>query len=186
MAFDLRTVFSYWESAGVFDILLPFILVFALVFAILEKIQMFSRKDSEGKVIGTNKGIHSIIAIALGVLIANNVYIREVLHRFLPNVAFFMVVILAFIMLISTFLGESSFITDNLKWLAVIVSAIFVGLSLFAENITDLYDIPYYFDWLFYMDSQSQAVIFFIAAMIVVYLIATGGFKKSHSQGGSS
>lgn len=171
MAFDLRTIFSYWESAGVFDIFLPFLLVFVLVFAVLEKVNLFTGKDEEGK--KTNrKGIHAIIALALAILVANNIYIREILRTFLPNVAFFMIVVLAFVMLLSTFMGESKFF--EIKWIAIIISIIFVVLALFSENIADMYNAPWWLDWLFYIDSQTQAVIFFIAAMIFVYFIATG------------
>ena len=52
---DLWSVFSYWESAGFFDIFLPFILVCCWVFAILEKVKVFGEDK---------RGSHGVVALA--------------------------------------------------------------------------------------------------------------------------
>lgn len=56
-----------WQQYGVFTVLLPLVLVFAVVFAILERINLFR-----------NKGVHLLIALVIGFFTISN-----------PNVSFF-------------------------------------------------------------------------------------------------
>ena len=49
---------SVWEQAGFFSYLLPFLLIFALVFGILTQIQLFRE----------NKAINAIIALVVGLI----------------------------------------------------------------------------------------------------------------------
>lgn len=175
MVFDLRNIFSYWESAGFFDVFLPFILVFSLVFAILERTKVFG---------DNKKGIHGIVALALGLMVANNTYIREILHTFLPNVAFFMIVILAFIMLVATLFGEAKFLQGNFTWLGLIIAGAFVIWSLVVDNVAEIYNIPYYLDWLFVVGDEAQALIFgaFIFLIIIVLFVKQGKGKSSEGE----
>ena len=168
---DLRGVFSYWESAGVFEIFLPFILVFSIVFAVLENVKIFGE--------GNKKGINAIIALSLAILVANNVYIRELLHRFLPNVAFFMVLILVVIMLVSTMSGQAKFLGTQYTTWGLVISILFVIWSLLADNVGDLYNLPYWLDWGMYIDVQTQAVLLAIAVFFGVYFIATRSGDKN-------
>ena len=55
---ELGQMLSYWEQAGFFSYLLPFLLIFALVFGILTQIKLF--KD--------NKAINGIIAFVVGLM----------------------------------------------------------------------------------------------------------------------
>ena len=73
-------------------------------------------------------------------------------------------------MLVSPLLGKSKFLdsSKNLTIFGVIVAVAFVIWSLVAENVADLYNIPYYLDWLVYMDPQGQSSIFAIALFVLV------------------
>ena len=52
---DFRSILEIWRNAGIFDIILPFLLIFALVFAILEK----------SKILGSNRAVYAIISLAI-------------------------------------------------------------------------------------------------------------------------
>ena len=56
MVFTIADLLRGWESAGIFDFLLPFLLIFAVVFGILSTIQIF----------GKHKGVNVIIAVTIG------------------------------------------------------------------------------------------------------------------------
>ena len=56
MAVDLRGIFAYWESIGVFDIVLPFFLIFAVAYSIFSSTKVL--KDN--KITIDLKGIHSM------------------------------------------------------------------------------------------------------------------------------
>lgn len=52
----IGNLIASWEQAGVFAYLLPFLLMFAIIFGILSKMQIF----------GDNKAISAIIALVVG------------------------------------------------------------------------------------------------------------------------
>lgn len=166
---DIQSLFSYWEDAGIFDFFLPFILIFCLIFAILERIKMFG---------DNKKSIHMVIALAFALLAANSVYVREILHQFLPNVAFFMVVILAFILLISTMFGEAKFFQGTSGWLAVIIVSAFIIWSLIAENVGDFYQLPSMLSWLGDITSQDLYTILFVGVFVVIIVMFMKGDAK--------
>ncbi|MBI2632538.1 hypothetical protein HYW75_06030, partial [Candidatus Pacearchaeota archaeon] len=58
MVFDIGTVIAQWQTAGIYDFLLPFLLIFAIVLGIL-------RSTS---IIGGNRGLHIIIALVIGLM----------------------------------------------------------------------------------------------------------------------
>lgn len=58
---DLTGILNYWADIGVFSYVLPFLLVFAVVYGILSKIQIFGDPKA-------NKGIYAVIGIVVGLL----------------------------------------------------------------------------------------------------------------------
>jgi hypothetical protein len=62
MVTTITDVLNAWNSMGVFSYVLPFLLIFAVVYAIIDKTKMFYRQGSE------NKGIVAIIAVAIALL----------------------------------------------------------------------------------------------------------------------
>lgn len=161
---DLRSIFDSLEIAGIFEIFLPFILVFSLVFAILEKVKLFGEN---------RRGIHGVVAISLALLVANNDYIVEVLHRFLPNIAFFMIVILAVIMLLSTMTGE-----EGGRWLngnksigiGITIAIIFAVWSLISDEVGDFFGGSQAWDWLYYVGEDNMMIIFMVLIFLGVIL----------------
>src|SRR3989344_7219133 len=62
---QIQSVLAFMQSWGVVDALLPFLLLFTLVFAILQKVQLF--KNDEGT--KPDKKLHGLIAFAIGAII---------------------------------------------------------------------------------------------------------------------
>ena len=83
MAAAFLDFMSFLESSGFFDVLLPFLLVFTLVFAMLQKIG----------VLGADKKIDLIVSLVLAFLAIRSVYFIGLLQRFIPNIAMFIVII---------------------------------------------------------------------------------------------
>ncbi len=56
---NIQNILAEWEAAGFFSYILPFLIIFAFVFGILERIKMFG--DS-------SRGVNAVIALAVGFL----------------------------------------------------------------------------------------------------------------------
>ncbi|MGK0209477.1 MAG: hypothetical protein ACI83O_000754 [Patescibacteria group bacterium] len=91
---------NYANSVGVFSYVVPFLLIFAIVFAILEKSKLFSSADASSTQ-KKNKSVETIIAAAVGLLALQ----FDMVGIFFANIFPKMGVGLAFILVILLFLG---------------------------------------------------------------------------------
>lgn len=124
---DFRSIISDLESAGLYDILLPFFLVFTVIFGILEKISIFG-KDSHK--------LNIIIAMVIGFLMVRNDTLVRLMNSFLPNVSMFVIAIVGFLIILGIFGVKADTWGGGLLFIGVIVGLIGVlwALSSAAEE----------------------------------------------------
>ncbi len=84
-----REIIAQWAQFGVFDILLPILLIFAVVFAILEKINLLK-----------NQGVHLIIALVIGIYTISNPIISGFFLYLFSNLALGVAILLCLIVLL--------------------------------------------------------------------------------------
>ena len=64
MVSTFRNVLEFLDTLGVYDVLLPFILVFAIMFAILEKSKVLGT-ETKGDVTIPKRNINSLVAFVI-------------------------------------------------------------------------------------------------------------------------
>ncbi|MBS3134281.1 hypothetical protein J4214_03550 [Candidatus Woesearchaeota archaeon] len=88
MPADIQYLFLQLQGFGLYEFVLPFLLVFTIVFAILEKIRIFgTRPNGEPK---TN--INAVVALVIGLFFVNNFIIISRLNYFLPKISLFIII----------------------------------------------------------------------------------------------
>lgn len=85
---DITNVLNVWQQMGVFSYVIPFLLIFAVVFGILMK----------SKIMGENKAVNAIIALAIGLLALQfelvSTFFGTIFPRFAVGLSIFLVLIL--------------------------------------------------------------------------------------------
>jgi len=84
---------SVWEQAGFFTYLLPFLLIFALVFGILTQIKLFKE----------NKAINAIIALVVGLISLQFPMVPQFFSVIFPRLGIGLAVILIILILVGMF-----------------------------------------------------------------------------------
>ncbi|MCX6749941.1 MAG: hypothetical protein NTZ83_00620 [Candidatus Pacearchaeota archaeon] len=78
----LGDLFAQWEAAGIFAYALPFLLIFALVYGLLMKLNIFASKADPN----SGKGVNAIIALAVAFMSLQfdivSMFFSEVFPRF--------------------------------------------------------------------------------------------------------
>ncbi|MFH0936379.1 MAG: hypothetical protein V1815_01715 [Candidatus Woesearchaeota archaeon] len=158
---NFNDLVNSFKDIGGFDVFLPFVLIFTISFAVLQK----------AKILGDKKNINAVVALVIGLLLVQNQNIVNIINTFLPNISLVLVVILMFLLVVGIFVGgEKRWDTGGWYVAAIIISIIFVGWSFFASSVSDRWNLPY---WLTNIDSQTISVIIFIAIfLIVIYWIS--------------
>jgi hypothetical protein len=91
-------VIETWKKFGVFDFILPFLLVFSIMYGILERVQIF----------GKEKGAktHAIIAFTIAMITTLTGWFISFLTGYMPWVSVISIVIITGLMLVAMFYGD--------------------------------------------------------------------------------
>ena len=106
---DIGTVLMQWQSAGVFEYVLPFLLIFAVVFGILEAAKVGFTKERK---------LNVIIAFVVGLLAVGytsrmNFSLGQFLQELFPRLGVGLAVLLAILILVGVFIRKK----DRKYWM---------------------------------------------------------------------
>ena len=122
-----------------YDVVLPFLLVFSVSFAILEKTKIFGTVNVDG-VDYTRKNYNSIVAFCLGFFVIASTRLVAIINVGLANVAVIMVSFVSFLLAIGVFYGEGEdiFGDDGIKKMRKpIVGLTFLAVVLIMLNVIE-------------------------------------------------
>lgn len=110
---NIDMLLSQWTQAGILPILVVFVLVFAVVFAILQK----------SKILGAKAGIDAVIAVALALGALQFDWITNTFYtKFFANIGVGLIIMLAALIFVGLISGEG----DKKPWNILIAVAGFV------------------------------------------------------------
>ena len=172
MYLDFRGMMYNLESIGLLDVLLPFILIFTLVFAVLQKTKILGvdEKDKPRK----NFNVILALVMALGVIIPHvtgryvyGISVVDVINRAIPNISL-LVVGIVMVMLVTGVFGNplntsKSYLGSGFIMLSILAVALIFAIA--AGWISRGY-IP---RWLYFLyDPQFQALIVTILVFAII------------------
>jgi hypothetical protein len=108
-------MFSKWEQAGLFSYLLPFLLIFALVFGILTRTQIF--KD--------NKMVNGIIALSVALMSLQFDFVPTFFSQIFPRVGIGLAIILGILIVTGLFIDSKN---NVINYILLAIGVIIIGL----------------------------------------------------------
>lgn len=158
---DLYGIVYELEAMGFYDIILPFLLIFAIVFGILQKITLF--KD---------RNVNLIISIVIGLLVITQFEIVARMNLFLPKMAFYIVIVIMFLFLIGMFSKDDyKGLAGAWLFLAIIASFFAIYWALSPSLGFSYYEIVPY--WM--QDIKWSGLIALILIIVVIAIVYKGG-----------
>ncbi|MCK5321379.1 hypothetical protein KAJ38_02270 [Candidatus Pacearchaeota archaeon] len=124
MVTTITDVLNIWNDLGVFSYMIPFLLLFAVVFAILEK----------SEVLGTNKSIMSIVAASIGLLALQFDFVSEFFAVIFPRFGVGISIFLVLIIMIGFFFPKAKWDEGKSQWIGWVVG---IGVVLWAISDWD-------------------------------------------------
>lgn len=124
----LGVTIEFFKRFGVFDVILPFLLVFTVVFAILQKSQ----------ILGENKkNLDATVAFVVAMLVVAATRITGIINEALPAIVLLIIVSMSFLLLVGMFVKPGE-IFKNLEgpWVKFLMILLFIAVILiFLANI---------------------------------------------------
>ncbi len=131
MVSQLRGVINFFQDVGIYDVVLPFLLVFTIVFAILEKTKALGVDTIDGKVY-SKKNLNSMIAFVIAFFVVASVRLVAVISETMSNIVLLILLAVSFLMLVGVFLGSEEFSLKDPKYGGwMIFFMIFMTLAIF-------------------------------------------------------
>lgn len=161
------SVFSYLDSFGITDIIIPFVLIFTILFAVLQKISIFGKDTSKkyNVVIALGIALLSIIPHATGRY--QQFDIVQVINNSLPQIGLLLIGLVLLMVLVGLLGGETSH-----KSVILGLAGIFAVVLLLLVFWRALY--PYSSpSWLWFFDDpsfQALLVILLVFGLIVWFV----------------
>ena len=170
----LGQMLAQWQQAGVFSYMIPFLLIFALVFGILSKMNLFgSKKDLAGT--GTeNRSINAIIALAVAFMSLQFDFVSVFFSEVFPRMGVALGIILVILVVGGLFIDPKN--KGFMIGLMVIAMLIAGGVIIYAVQALGWGTNFFYGSW--WMMNNSWVVPTIILIMFIV-VIVIGAKPKS-------
>jgi lysylphosphatidylglycerol synthetase-like protein (DUF2156 family) len=108
----LGNVLEFFVRLGVYDIVLPFLLVFTIVFALFERTKVLG---TEGKDKATKKNLNAIAAFSISFLVIASSKLVETITTVSSQVVILVLLGVFFLMLVGTFYSDDELSKGGLK-----------------------------------------------------------------------
>lgn len=161
---DLGNLLASWEQMGVFSYVLPFLLIFAIVFGILSRTNIF----------GENKGLNAVVALVIGLLSLQFQLVPVFFSQIFPNLGVGLSIILIMMILLGLFIpyDKQNKMNYLLLGVAAIIFVIVVANSFSSTGYYGFSDIMY-----FIYAHLTGIVITLIVLIAIGAVIGSGGPK---------
>ena len=140
MATPFRNILDFFNNIGVFDVVLPFLLVFTIVFALLERTKVLGVEVIEGKKY-TKKNLNSLAALVIALLVIASSHLVQIITQVSSQFVVLLFLIVLFLLLVGSFFQEKQeavFLEGT--WKTVFMIIIFIGLAFIFLDSLDLLD----------------------------------------------
>jgi len=174
----LGNVLEFFKQLGVFDVLLPFILTFTIMFAILERSKIFGvekHKDTEY----TKKNLNAMVSFVVAFMVVASSKLVEAITKISSEIIVLLLLIVFFLMLVGSFrtheeVKEGKLLPEQ-AWrytFMVIIGIAIIFIFLDAVTVEDGRTwLEVFWDWLsqFYTNAAVAAIVLII--VIIIFMI---------------
>lgn len=169
-----RNALSFLNDIGVYDVVLPFLLTFTIVYAIMEKTRMLGT-EKIGKEEYTRKNLNAMVAFVLAFFVVASSQLVSVINQTMGQIILLLLLSISFLMLAGSFHQQKSegFFLEKGTWpYSVFMIIMFAGIVLIFLNALGWLDLAYAFmaaNW----DSQAVGAIGFLVLMAIFIAFIT-------------
>jgi len=167
-----RGILAFFDKIGVYDVVLPFLLVFAIVYAILDKTRVLGT-DKIGNEQIPKKNLNAIIAFVMAFLVIASGKLVQAITKISSNVVILLLGSVFFLLLVGSFMKEGEGVFLEKGWNTMFMVIMFVGLVIIFLNAfeTSSGQTWWEFIWGYLVNNWSSTAV----ASLVLLVILIGG-----------
>ncbi len=176
-----RTSLEFLDKIGVFDVVPPFLLVFTIIFALLEKTRVFGTEKVGGEEY-TKKQLNSLVAFVIAFFVIASSRLVEVITKISANVIVLVLASVFFLLLAGSFHQQKpeGYFFEKGPFRTLFMVIMFIGLVLIFLNAIKTGEktwLSQLFDWLrqFSNNVSVSSIILVVVVFVIMYYIGAIG-----------
>jgi hypothetical protein len=183
------TGIKFLDRLGVYEVLLPFLLIFTLVFAILEKTKIFGTEEVHGHEMA-KKNLNSMFAFVTAFLVVASTRLVAAVNEAVANITILLLLGVSFLLLAGVFhTGKGEYELED-RFKSIFMWLMFIGiLVIFLHALKTNDGTPWlYFAWGFLvnnMDTGGMAALILTVLIVLLMGYVTGSPGSGGFLGGS-
>lgn len=174
---DFSAVISKLVSIGFYEVFLPFILVYAVVFAILQKSKIFEGGSSSAD---NARSVNAIVAFVFGLFIVASIQVVQYIQSLILNAVVILIFLLCVMILLGFIFGDGYteiFQNKIVKWGSAIgIFVVMLGIFLYLLGFWDWVERQ----WNSLGGSDTVSTLIIIVLVVGVLYFITKGDKPSN------
>lgn len=183
-----RGIIDFFAKIGIYDVVLPFILVFTIVFAILEKTKVLGTEEVDG-VRYTKKNINAMVSFVIAFFVVASTRLVALLNEALANVAILLIISVCFLLLIGSFYKESEDVFLDKGWRLLFMIIMFVGIVLIFLHAIKTDEggswLEWAWDWLvdnWSTNAAASLILLIVIIIVMVYVVQDKKIEKKETK----
>jgi small-conductance mechanosensitive channel len=167
---------DFLVKLGVYDIILPFLLVFTIIFAMLEKTKILGHEKGKDDKEYTKKNLNAMVAFVAGFFVVASAQLVAIINKTLSQVFILLLIIVCFLMLAGAFHAQSKdgfFLNkkDHPFYYNAFMVIVFVSIIMIFLNAAGWLDVVFEFLTRNWNTSYVAAVIFVLVMAGIIWWI---------------
>lgn len=128
-------VIAFFARLGIYDVILPFLLVFTIVFAIFERTKVLGTEKMEGQEI-TKKNLNAMASFVIAFLVIASSQAVSIINQSMPRIVILLFLGVFYLLLVGIFYSEKEEVLLAESWKLVLMGLMFIGIVLiFLDSI---------------------------------------------------
>jgi hypothetical protein len=179
MTSAFRGVIDFFGEIGLYDVVLPFLLVFTIVFAIFEKTRILGVEEIDGKKY-PRKNLNSMAAFTISFFVIASSELVEIIAHVSSNVVILLMASVLFLLLVGSFFKEKDegFFLEK-GWQIFFMVIMFIGILLIFLDAVGWLDTL----WGFLSEGSGGNAVGSIVLIIIIILFMVYVVKTPEKQG---
>jgi len=183
-----RGMIGFLDSIGIYDVILPFVLVFTITFAILEKTRILGSEEID-KVKYTKKPLNALVAFVIAFFVVGSGELVGILTTVSSQAVILLMVSILFLLLVGSFWQEKDqgvFLEGAYNKLFMVI--MFIGIVLIFLNAIKTKSgrswLDFGWSWLTrnWNNDAVSAIIFLIVIILFMYFVLREPRKKEEKK----
>lgn len=180
-----RGVIDFFVDLGIYDVILPFLLVFSIIYAILDKTKVLGTEEINGVTTG-KKNINAMVAFVIAFLVVVSKQLVATINKALANIVLLLLMVIMFLMLIGVFFKKDEEVAlEKGAWrtafmVVLLIATIFIFLNAIPTNDGESNWLTEAWNWLVdHWSSNAVGGIILVIVVIVLMIWITSDKKEN-------